>query len=245
MKVYIQVGNDREFININTSNAFHGFSTMGWEIEKFHFQSPAGLMRDDIVVGYISTVKNALRNLGINPPSEIDYPEELSPYYGRKIWEDKLHNIANDPTTWPIFIKPKNGKQFDGRLVSSLKDLIGCASGSFPNEIINIWCAEPIEIISEWRCFIYYDKVMDVRPYKGSWRNHFDPQILDFVLDTLKDKPAAFTIDIGVTKEGKTIVVEINDGYSVGCYGLQSNMYAKFISARWCEMARVPDFCKF
>lgn len=40
----------------------------------------------------------------------------------------------------------------------------------------------------------------------------------------------------GVTREGATLVVEMNDGYALGCYGLAAVPYAQLLEARWQEM---------
>jgi len=50
-------------------------------------------------------------------------------------------------------------------------------------------------------------------------------------------KPAAFGIDFGITPDSKTLLVEVNDGRSLGNYGLAPQVYALFLQARWDEMA--------
>lgn len=47
------------------------------------------------------------------------------------------------------------------------------------------------------------------------------------------------------TDDGRTLLVEVNDGYALGCYGLQHNLYAKLLAARWAELVGVPDACPF
>jgi hypothetical protein len=61
----------------------------------------------------------------------------------------------------------------------------------------------------------------------------------------LPEAPAAFSLDIGLTAAGQTVVVEVNDGHSLGAYGLMPLAYAKFLSARWAEMTGSEDYCKF
>ena len=56
-----------------------------------------------------------------------------------------------------------------------------------------------------------------------------------------KERPAACGMDICVTAEGRTLRVEVNDAYALGCYGLNSVKYAKMISARWCQLLGVQD----
>ena len=48
-----------------------------------------------------------------------------------------------------------------------------------------------------------------------------------------------------MTKDGRTLLVELNDAYSLGCYGLPSVSYAKLISARWSQLLDVKDEYKF
>lgn len=67
-----------------------------------------------------------------------------------------------------------------------------------------------------------------------------DAAVIDY-----KSAPAGYALDFGVTRDGRTLLVEINDGYALGCYGLQHNLYAKLLEARWAEMVGVPDECLF
>ncbi len=228
--------------NINVANAYIGFEKMGWETVLFNKQIPQPWNQEDMMVGTIPTIRDTLTLLGITPPNEMDYPQELNELYGRRIWEDNLDRYANDPQSWNTFIKPKEGKKFDGRVVTSFKDLIACGSQL---ETVPIWCSNTVTIVAEWRCFVRYNNIIDVRHYKGDWRAQFNPSVPELALATLKDKPAAFSIDIGLTKEGKTIVIELNDGYSLGGYGLSSTEYAKLLSARWFQMVGQADPCQF
>ena len=91
-RVFIQKENG-EFVNENAYNAYFGFNKLGYEIEFYEETPPEGLSRTDIVVGWIGSVKKALKNLNIVPPTEIDYPQELEEFYGRKIWKSNLKKI--------------------------------------------------------------------------------------------------------------------------------------------------------
>ena len=51
----------------------------------------------------------------------------------------------------------------------------------------------------------------------------------------------ACAIDIGVTASKETILVECNDAYALGSYGLTDFKYAKFISARWSQILERED----
>jgi hypothetical protein len=120
---------------------------------------------------------------------------------------------------------------------------MGCGD---QHEDTAVWCAEPVQLVAEWRCFVRYGRILDVRPYKGDWRAHFDPAVVDAALAAYApEAPAAFSLDVGCTATGATVVVEVNDGYALGAYGLMPLAYAKFLSARWAQMSGTQDYCDF
>jgi hypothetical protein len=246
MRVFIPKGKTQHFISneITSENAYcayYGFSTLGWEVVFYEGNPPEGLFRSDVVVGWISQVRMALENLGITVPNEIDYPEEIRHYLGRKVWNSNLHKIYTDPTTWPVFVKPVKGKQFNGTLVESLKDMVGLGS----QENRDIWCSEPVKFISEWRCYVRYGQLLDCRRYKGDMQKVPNFYTIRSCIAEYTSQPAGYGIDFGVTETGETLLIEANDGYAMGSYGLHCLDYAKLISARWHEMVNLPDPCQF
>jgi len=48
--------------------------------------------------------------------------------------------------------------------------------------------------------------------------------------------PVAYSLDFGVTEDGRTLLVEANDFYFLGCYGLSPLSYALAIADRWKEI---------
>lgn len=241
MRVFIQKDNDGEFVSEPCYVAYHGFAQMGWEIVPYVDNPPEGLSREDVVVGWIGSVKKGLRNLGITPPLELDYPEELRSYLGRKVWQSTMHKVTADMDKWPVFIKSVNGKMVDGFLCDSIKSLVGRGS----QEDFNVWCSDPVKFIAEYRCFVRYGQIMDARRYKGDWWNMIDKNVVLAAIEDYKSAPASYTLDFGLTDDGKTLLVEVNDGYAMGSYGLFSNSYAKMVSARWHELVGIPDPCLF
>lgn len=242
MKVYIRSDKNHIPHNYNFMNAYQGFREMGFEIIPFRDKEKLRESdREDVVVGYVDTVRERLHDFGIVTP-EIDYPEELQKYLGRRIWKAKMSEISNDPTKWGVFIKPFEDKQFTGVVVHSPKDLIGCGIAGVNQDV---YCSEVVEFAAEWRCFVRYGKILDVRPYKGDWRKHFDPNVIENTVKDFSSAPMGYAADFGITRDGRTLLVEINDGYSLGCYGLFYVDYAKLLSARWAELTSTKDECAF
>ena len=242
MKVYIQSYENNIPRNYNFMNAYQGFREMGFET--VHFCDKEKLRessKEDVVVGYVDTVRERLYDFGLITP-DIDYPDELRKYLGRKIWKAKMSEISNDPEKWPVFVKPLEDKQFTGVVVHSPKDLIGCGIIGVNQDV---YCSEVVDFAAEWRCFVRYGRILSVRPYKGDWRKQYDYKVIESAVKDFSSAPAGYSADFGITCDGRTLLIEINDGYSLGCYGLFYIDYAKLLSARWAELTNTKDECAF
>ncbi len=242
MIVYVKKGIDGEIANHNFYAAYDGFKQLGFEIR--YFRDTAELnehRREDIVIGYVDDVRTMLGRHGIVAP-ELDYPEELQGELGRKVWKTKLSAIVNHPESWGVFIKPVEDKKFTGTVVRGTKDLIGCGTyGEDPE----IFCSEVVKFVAEWRAFVRRGQILDVRRYRGDWSLSFDPVVLKRIVNRFASAPQGYSIDIGLTDDRRTLLIEINDGYALGYYGLNSLDYAKLLSARWAELTASEDECDF
>lgn len=242
MRVFIQNKEGEKFHNENFFKAYLGFHEMGLETVTFSNNKELRESNpEDVVVGYVGTVRGRLRDFGITTP-DIDYPDELTKYLGRKIWKSQINTVNNNPELWPVFVKPIEDKKFTGVVVRSAKDLIGCGSCYENAECL---CSEIVSFVAEWRVFVRYGRIIDVRPYKGDWRVHFDPGVIENAVKEFKTAPKGYAIDFGLTDDGRTLLVEVNDGYALGSYGLFYPDYAKLLSARWAELTGTTDECDF
>ena len=228
--------------SINFFCAYQGFSEMGLECVMFNdVEELDTSLRSDVVVGGLGVVEHALARFKVGVP-HIDYPAELEHHLGRRVWKSTLAEVAERPDTWPVFVKPVDEKRFAGFVIRDVRDLRRLASREGTEEVL---CSEPVEFLAEWRCFVRYRTVLDVRPYAGDWHVHYDAAVVDEIVRDYACAPSGYAADIGVTSDGRTILVEVNDGYALGSYGLQYNLYAKLLSARWAELVNVPDECAF
>ena len=228
---------------INFFNAYQGFREMGLECVLFeNAETLDTSLRSDVVVGGLGVVQHALSRFNV-VPAQFDYPEELTAYMGRRVWTSTLDEVSTRVEEWPVFVKPLDDeKRFTGVVVRSTKDLVGCGTCGYNPKV---FCSEPVDFIAEWRCFVRYGKVLDVRPYQGDWHAHFDSNVIDSAVKDYVSAPAGYAAGFGVTRDGRTLLVEVNDGYALGCYGLQHNLYAQLLSARWAELVGVQDECAF
>lgn len=54
--------------------------------------------------------------------------------------------------------------------------------------------------------------------------------------DDFKDSSKAYCLDVGVLSTGETALIEVNDGFSVGMYGMSKELYAELLQTRWKEL---------
>lgn len=229
--------------NISFYTALEGFFAMGFEVIEVDNPENIEIEKYHVFVGGISYIHKTLQKLNIPVPKPFDYPESLKPFLGREIWTSGINDIANNPENWNVFVKPKNiSKKFTGRLVTSTKDLIGCGD---LNENTSVWVSEPKNFLTEWRVFIRYGRVIGAKIYKGDWRMKFDHKVIENAIKAYQDAPAGYSLDFGYTDKGETLLIEVNDGYSLGSYGLFYIDYAKLLSARWAELTGQEDYCNF
>lgn len=123
-----------------------------------------------------------------------------------------------------IIKHPRNG-------VFSVKELISEFS-PWNGHDIQVSVLED-DIVSEWRAFIFHGKIIDIRPYVG------DPfaapsklSVMEFVDEIQKsdDRIPSYTLDVFVTKNGRTKPLEMHDFFSCGLYGFQSHLYPAMLT---------------
>ena len=181
-------------------------------------------------------VNSLLNEKGIFP-TNYNYPDRYKKYYGRRIFKAKLSELKEE--MFPLFVKPLEEKTAPGIVFNSHKYFNTEYDNIKPDS--ELLCSEVVNFLSEWRCFIRYNRIEYIRFYRGNSNIQPDYSIVEEVLGVSKDMPAAYTLDFGITEDGRTLIVEMNDGYSIGCYGLDEIKYAKFLTARWTDMHDTSD----
>jgi ATP-grasp domain, R2K clade family 2 len=217
--------------------AWDGFTKLGYDVRLYQSAEleSLALAREVIVVGGIGLVHKALVKVGAPLPAVLDIPEALRSFAGRRIWETTLE-LARKPESWPVFVKPLHeAKLFVGHVIRDWPDLIvaaGCDSD------LPVLAQEPVNFVSEWRVYVRYGQILGLGHYKDNPLSFPDPAVIRAAIGAWGDAaPAGYGIDFGITDDGKTLLVEVNDGHSLGNYNLRPVEYAKLLQARWDEMA--------
>lgn len=233
--VYIQAHPDGRFLNVDGFTASEGFRALGYEVRTFMSGDLETLPLDPegIVVGHIATVWRALARLGVPQPPYLLTPEPLKPFLGRDEWTTTLGEVRRLERV-PVFIKPlERGKTFSGHVVGAFRDLL--ETSAWPDDL-PVLAQTPVDFRGEWRVFVLRGEVLGVGHYRGDPLAFPDARVVRSALAAYTQAPVGYALDVGVTGDGQTLLVELNDGYALGCYGLPVHRYVRLLEARWDEL---------
>lgn len=242
MKSFVKVNNGT-FPNLNFYLAWEAFNQMGYSVTLFEEKDIPNLdisVETPVFAG-VKVFRQVIDKLGINYPPFDCYPEVLKPYYGRNLRRSTLgeerSRFHKNPV--PVFVKPVLPKQFIGDVWKSLLQLIPITT--IPDNA-EVWVCEPIDILSEFRCYVNDGEILGVKHYFGDWNVVPNKMIVEDIVRNYKQSPAAYGIDFAVVRHSinenymKTVVLEVNDGCNLGNYGLDSIHYGEMIVSRWFEI---------
>ncbi len=252
MRAYVQQVKQDSSFYLASIEASHWFWERGYEVVSFRFQDiHAGLLdewlleRSDetVVRAGVEAIRTLLARAGRPTPPNFDLPDSLSPWICRFTWETTLGEVRNQVDSEvpfnPFHVKPLlHHKLFKGTVVYGLRDLI--ASAAVPDNT-PVLAQQRIEFVSEWRVSILRDKILNVANYKGNPLLFPDVGMMQSAIEAFTERPIAFGMDWGITASGQTLLVEVNDGYALGNYGLNGMPFTAMIEARWRQLMGLPD----
>lgn len=239
-KVYIRYREDLPD-GCNLLAAADGFTRLGVKVVPFYGFGDVETLPDlgptAAVCGYICDVNAALDAIGVPRPELPDYPAEFRSFLGREIRSTTLGEIKRHPGEH-VFIKPKKQKLFTG-LVWDGSPGVRLSLATYDDET-PVWACDVVNFVSEYRAFGLGREILDVKRYRGDWSVAPDRATVEAAFAVWKSAPAAFSLDWGVTGDGRTLLIEANDATSLGHYGLNTESYARMIEARWLELVETP-----
>jgi hypothetical protein len=174
-----------------------------------------------------------------HPPN--DYPEPLRMFLGRRVWLDTFANVRQQRRSLqqpPLFIKPATRlKAFEGfvytgseRVKTRYSDLV--------------WCSDVVQIVAEYRVFVTYGVVRGVVAYDGdSNRWPLDMSVVHACVEAWHKSSSGsdydgYVVDFGVINDGRTLLIEVNDGFAFGGYGVSESVHVDVLLARWSQLFR-------
>lgn len=95
---------------------------------------------------------------------------------------------------------------------------------------------------SEWRVYVHNHAMIDSRNYSGDFTDKPDYfKTANIISKNKKLKfPVSYTIDIGIlqdsNEEGENVVIEYNDMWAIGNYGMPNDLYLQLLKDRYFEI---------
>ncbi len=205
------------------------------EVESGKFDS---LIRNNLFVGSVEFMREVFKRIGKNDvrlPMNSDRPHEI-------ITLAEAHQrVSNGQKLFikPVEIKLFTGLVLDGFEYTSLKGL--------PDDTL-VMAYEPfkLKIISEWRLYIHNHQIVDSRNYSGDFRTPVNYGAAITKVNGNKAStqarmnifPCAYTMDVAILENADNILVEYNDLWAIGNYGMSNDLYLQLLKDRYFEIVK-------
>lgn len=217
---------------------------------KFLIQTINGKVKHDFSFTLLESIEfqNWLRN---DKSFEVCFTDEATmPNYIPIGSVEFVSKYIND--YYGITPKPKNipleliGKNWTGRTVinGTEKDIIGekfVKSNDKIKSFTEICKAAPvgnyqisdlIDIESEWRAFVFEDKLVGLQNYSGEFDIFPNVDKIKAMINAYKTQPIAFTLDVAISNND-TVIIEVHDFFSCGLYGFSEHKILPFMFSKW------------
>jgi len=234
-KVYIQSVNNFPISDWAVS-AYLGFKEKQMNIVFFEDIEEVPVSKFNIVVAYIEDTNKYLAKLGLGPKIALNIPDELLKYAGREVRYMTMGEFKKE-TKVPIFVKPnRRSKEFVAGVIRKLS-----SKTIFFDEVEDdtpVLVSEVVDFVSEYRGYVINGELKGIKHYLGDFRVFPDMKVVDAAIADYTTQTAGYSIDFGITSDGRTLLIECNDGWSLGNYGLDDTTYSTLLTKRWLEMMK-------
>ena len=176
---------------------------------------------DDIYIGDIPHTMRFIKTT-INRAFEMlpCYPTELREFFGRDIFSVSLDQLMNQRQ--PLFVKPKEPKLFNGG-VQTLEQIWPYLPPGYDTSLSSCYACKPIDIVSEYRCFVHRRRIVGIQHAEGDFRRFPDISEVEYWVSRFDAQPVAFCLDVGLLAD-RQIVVEVNDVLCCCTFGFDGNV---------------------
>ncbi len=222
----------------------------GWSTVRVRGIAVPEISDEDIVIYaealFAPTIAERLHRALLEPPDDwlVRVPSDLK---HRSVRRTTLGEARRGTT--PTFVKPPNDKSFTARVFRTGRDLPEEYDAATP-----VLVADPVQWISEYRCFCVDEEVVTVSPYvlDGQPAIHHDDaapsgELMDartFAGAVLRVAraftPRAIVIDVGIIEGRGWAVVEANGAWGAGIYGCDPDGALDVVACATVPLASPP-----
>lgn len=226
--------------SVDCSIAFYGFEELNSDIDlksNWLAYDKEFFEQYECCVGGVDYSHIALNTLEVKFSKLSCYPSQLNNFLKRKIsiitFKELVKNIPENK-----FFKPVKPKRFNSFISSKdrQENLIFLDFLTHLDEHEEIYVCDLVQFESEWRVYVDNNRtIKQICNYSGSPTIFPDISTIKEMINTWYG-PCCYALDVGVVKN-ETILVEVNDFYSIGNYGLYPKDYAEMLLSRWKQLS--------
>lgn len=242
MAAYIQFKDGMPY-NEDMASAWYGFTNENVKVLSCTYEdldnAKIEVLKKNVFVGTTAFMKKVWKKLGVNPKI-ISFPDVRHDFQFGTLGEvlDKFKSTKS-----PVFVKPLEIKLFDGYPItdewnlSYLKD--------YPLDTKVGYC--PVyKFDAEFRIYVNDGRIIDIKNYVGKLSLFPNQNEFQYINDIIKKNlgdlkfPSTYALDYA-KGDDLWMIIEYNDFWALGNYGMPAEMYAKLLKKRYFEIVNTPS----
>ena len=233
--IYIQSNSERTLPHhFDAACALYGAMDSGMDYRLTSFEEVESgkfdnLIRRNLFVGSVEFMREVFKRIGLSfvrLPMNSNRPSEII-----TLAEAHKRVAAGDK----VFIKPLEIKLFTGLVLDGAT--YSCLNGIPEDTKVIAYKPFITPLVSEWRVYVHNHKMIDSKNYSGDFKRipRYD-YIDDLIERNIHTFPCAYVIDRGVFDNREDAVIEYNDMWAIGNYGLPNDLYLRMLKDRYFEI---------
>jgi hypothetical protein len=180
-----------------------------------------------VPIGSVEFVTDFLMHFYNLQPKPLNVPKELYHYAGREIFNG--NHLALEDSAGKFFVKSNDKiKGYYG-----IKDYNCREHHPYDIPVGEYQFSDVINIDSEWRAFVYERKLVGLQNYSGDFTKWPNNNTIKGMIGNYKSAPIAYTLDVGISDDRGTFVIECHDFFSCGLYGFADHKILPYMFYKW------------
>lgn len=235
--IYIQSNKKRTLPHhFDAACAFYGALDSGLDVRLTSFDEVKSgkmdsLIRNNLFVGSTEFMNEVFSRINLNNVNLPLNSNRISTILTLKEAKESLKLNGK------LFIKPIEKKLFSGLVLDGME--YSCLENLPEETLVYTYPVFKTKIIGEWRFYISRNKIADLRNYSGDFLTHpYYPYVLSIIEENRDTFPSTYTIDIGILSSGENVVIEFNDMWAIGNYGIPNDIYLRLLKERYFDIIK-------
>ena len=236
--IYIQSNSDRTFPHhFDCACALYGAMEIGSDYRLTTYDEVVSgkfdnLIKNSLFIGSVEFMQAVFNRVGL---TDVRVPENSNRPCEIITLAEAKERAKNGEK---LFIKPVQIKLFTGLVLDGM--IYSCLQGLPPETKVMAYEPFPVKIISEWRIYVHKHTLLDSRHYSGDVTVSPEYGYIGRLIEYNKaiDFPCAYTIDIAIFPSTVNLVVEYNDMWAIGNYGVPNDLYLLALKDRYFEIMK-------